>query len=69
MKKEACKKCFAEGLRQYPYGIKFYYQGSEKWDESIPCSGSDAEAGCVGCGWYDLLKWKEELNKKINGEG
>ena len=69
MKKEACKKCFAEGKRGYPYGIKFYYHGSEKWDESIPTTGSEAEAGCVGCGWYDLLKWKEELNKKINGEG
>lgn len=68
MKKEACKKCFAEGIRQYPYGIKFYYQGTDKWAENIPQSGSEAESGCVGCGWYDLLKWKEELNKKINGE-
>lgn len=68
MKKEACKKCFAEHIRQYPYGIKFYYQGAERWDDSIPYTGRGAEAGCVGCGWYDLLKWKEELNNKINGE-
>lgn len=66
LKKEACKKCFAEGRRQYPYGIKFYYQGEELWDEKIPRQGAEAEAGCVGCGWYDILKWKEELNKKLN---
>ena len=68
MKKEACKKCYASDIRQYPYGIKFFYYGEEKWNESIPKDGPEAEKGCVGCGWYDLIKWKEEMNKKINGE-
>ncbi len=68
LKKEACKKCFSENKRQFPYGIKFYYQGGEDWDEAIPKQGPGAEAGCVGCGWYDLLKWKEALNKELNNK-
>jgi hypothetical protein len=66
MKKEACKKCRATNMRQYPYGIKYFYYGNEKWDESIPKSGIDARNGCVGCGWYDLLQWKKSLNERIS---
>lgn len=65
LKKEACKKCFSEGKRQFPYGIKFYYEGGEMWDAQYPKQGPQAEAGCIGCGWYDLLKWKEALNKEL----
>lgn len=66
MKKEACKKCKATGIRQYPYGIKYFYKGSEKWDENTPKSGIEAKNGCIGCGWYDLLQWKKSLNEKIS---
>lgn len=67
-KREACKKCFNENKRQYPFGIKFFYEGSEFWDENIEKTGPNAEQGCVGCGWYDIQKWREELNKKIKDE-
>lgn len=67
-KREACKKCFSSGKRQYPFGIKFYYEGEEKWNESIPTVGLAAKEGCKGCGWYDIQKWRKELNKKIKDE-
>lgn len=67
MKKEAYKLCYRTNKRQYPYGIKYYYSGSENWDPSIPKNGSEAEKGCFGCGWYDLITWRESLNKKIAG--
>lgn len=54
--------------RGYPFGVKFYYAGSEDWDSNIPEKGKEAEKGCVGCGWYDLLKWKEELNLFIRSK-
>lgn len=64
-KREACRKCFQTGQRGVIYGIPFYYEGSAQWDESIPKVGKAAEEGCVGCPWYDIAKWREELNKKI----
>lgn len=47
------------------FGIPFYYEGNENWDESIPKTGKDAEKGCVGCPWYDIKKWREELIKTL----
>lgn len=65
-KREVCRNCVQTGKRGYPYGINFFYEGNENWDNNIPKRGKNAEKGCVGCGWYDLKKWKEELNKKIS---
>jgi len=65
-KREVCRACFQSNKRSYPFGIKFYYKGTENWETSIPKKGSNAEDGCIGCGWYDLAKWREELNKIIN---
>lgn len=65
-KREACRNCSQKNKRPYPYGIKFYYQGNEDWDENIPKRSKAAEKGCIGCGWYDLKKWKDELNKLID---
>ena len=62
-KREACRNCYQTGKRGYPFGIKYYYQGTEEWDNSIPKRGKEAEKGCVGCGWYDLASWKNALNK------
>lgn len=67
-KKNSCSECLRTGKRGYPFGIKYYYAGTENWDVSIPQKGKDAEKGCVGCGWYDMLKWREELNKVINNK-
>lgn len=65
-KREVCRKCYQTGKRGYPHGIKFFYEGSENWGENIPKKGKKAERGCIGCGWYDLQRWREELNKKTN---
>lgn len=65
-KQRHCATCITSKKRGYPYGIKYYYSGGEDWDAKYPEHGADAEKGCVGCGWYDLLKWKEALNKELN---
>ena len=64
-KREVCRKCYQTGIRGTPYNIKYYYSGDEKWPKDIPKKGKEAEKGCIGCGWYDLEKWKKELNKFI----
>lgn len=64
-KREACRTCYQTGKRGIIYGIKFYYKGNENWGKGIPKRGRGAEQGCVGCGWYDIEKWREELNKTL----
>lgn len=64
-KREMCRGCKQTGLRPYPFGIKFYYAGGERWDDSIPRKGKAAEAGCVGCGWYDMAEWRKQLMRKL----
>ena len=60
-KREVCRTCFQTGKRGYPFGIKYYYAGSEDWDPGIPAKGKKAECGCVGCGWYDVAEWRRQL--------
>ena len=64
-KREICRRCYQTGKRGVIFGIPFYYEGNENWDESIPKTGKDAEKGCVGCPWYDIKKWREELIKTL----
>lgn len=65
-KREVCRRCFQEKQRGFPFGIKFYYHGTEDWPEGIPARGKDAEQGCLGCGWYDMERWRQTLNQAIN---
>ena len=62
LKSRACEVCCKTGQRGTPFGIRFFYEGGETWPEAVAVSGSGAEKGCVGCGWYDFAKWREELN-------
>jgi hypothetical protein len=64
-KREVCRKCFQTGKRGTLFGIKYFYEGNDNWDANIPKVGKAAEQGCIGCGWYDIEKWREELNKLI----
>lgn len=64
-KREVCRNCYQTGKRGIIYGIPFFYEGTENWDESIPKSGKEAEKGCVGCAWYDIEKWRQELIKQL----
>ena len=64
-KREVCRGCYQTGERGILYGIPFFYKGSKQWDQNIPRQGKKAESGCVGCGWYDLEKWRQELKNKL----
>lgn len=64
-KREVCRTCFQTRKRGYPFGIKYYYAGSEDWDPSIPAKGKTAERGCVGCGWYDMAEWRRQVLIKL----
>ncbi|MDC1262223.1 hypothetical protein N8Z72_05950 [Polaribacter sp.] len=64
-KREVCRKCFQTGERGKLYGINFFYEGNEKWNADIPKMGKEAEKGCIGCGWYDIQKWRESINGLI----
>lgn len=65
-KREICRKCFQNGIRGTIYGIKYFYKGTEEWDNEIPVKGKAAEKGCEGCPWYDIEKWRKMLNKEIS---
>lgn len=61
-KSRYCDRCVSEGLRGDFMGITWFYEGTQYWQGK---NKSD-EYGCVGCPWYDLEKWKNELSKKLN---
>lgn len=67
-KREACRACYQSGNRGYPLGIKFFYTGIAQWPDKVPKRGKKAEAGCDGCGWYDLEKWRQCLIKRAGSK-
>lgn len=60
-KREVCRNCVQTRRRGVPFGIPFFHQGGPEWPADIPERGKAAEAGCVGCGWYDLQEWRQAL--------
>lgn len=64
-KREMCRRCYDTGERSYPFAIPFFYKGDASWPSEVPTSGKSAEAGCLGCGWYDLEKWRQEILKQL----
>lgn len=65
-KREICRHCFQTGERGILYGIIFFYKGGPHWPSSTPRIGISAENGCIGCGWYDIQEWREQLNKLLS---
>ena len=63
-KREVCRTCYQSGNRGKMFGINFFYHGTELWDATIPKKGKAAEKGCIGCGWYDIQKWRLALESK-----
>lgn len=61
LKSRYCDKCVKENIRGDFMGIKWYYKGNHKWEG---LNKSD-ENGCVGCPWYDINKWREELHNSL----
>jgi hypothetical protein len=65
-KRESNRKTFQTGDRGTIYGIKYYYQGDERWPSGVPKTGNDAEKGWIGSPWYDISAWRNSLNKKLD---
>jgi len=68
LKSKVCELCKETGKRGTPFGINYWYEGGEDWDESIPVQGFNTEKGCHGCGWYNFHEWRVSLNQKLNSE-
>jgi hypothetical protein len=54
LKDRSCGSCRATNIRPPFLEISFWYEGNEVYLDS-----------CVGCGWYDSVKWREMLNMKV----
>jgi len=67
-KREACRKCFQTSERPTLFGINFYSRGDAAWPKDVATRGKAAEAGCMGCGWYDIEQWRSSLNEKLEGD-
>ena len=65
LKSRACESCIKTGVRGCLMGIKYFYEGTEKWPEDCPETGEEAKEGCKGCAWYDVNKWRESLNQHL----
>jgi hypothetical protein len=64
-KREICRNCYQTGKRGMIYGIPYFYRGSINWEKNIPQRGKEAEKGCIGCAWYDVECWRQELIKRL----
>ncbi len=60
-KSRQCDRCVTDGNRGDFFGIRWYFEGSEKWEKAR----KDDEKGCIGCPWHDLAEWKKRLMDKL----
>lgn len=67
-KREACRKCFQTSERPTLFGINFFAEGNKSWPKELPLRGKAAEAGCRGCGWYDISEWRNSLNSRLDSD-
>lgn len=61
IKQIQCMRCVNFGKRGDFCGIKWYYAGTEHWDKA-----ANDKTGCIGCCWYDIKTWKEELMERLH---
>lgn len=64
LKSRSCENCIKTRKRGTPLGIKFWYEGTEDWTCEHD-KGTEAEKGCIGCGWYNFEAWRNALNQKL----
>ena len=57
LKDRACGHCKLCNERPPFLDIPFWYSGDSSY-----------KGTCVGCGWYDGVKWRKELTKLLNGK-
>ena len=55
LKDRACTSCINNNIRPSFFEINYWYTGSDEYLGS-----------CEGCGWFDGVLWRNELNKKIS---
>lgn len=55
LKDRMCDKCKTTGIRPPFFEINYWYVGDCHY-----------RGTCEGCGWYDGIKWREEINKVIS---
>ena len=65
-KREVCRTCFQTDKRGILYGVQYFYAGDENWPVNVSKIGSNAEQGCIGCGWYDVAEWRKNWNNLLN---
>lgn len=58
----------AAGLNKRGYKVLMIDSDGPEWDPNIPTKGKEAEAGCIGCPWYDIERWRKEVIKKLEEE-
>lgn len=64
LKSRECDRCVSEGIRGQFMGIRWYYSGNGNWR-----GAKDDEKGCIGCPWYDVSRWKEQLSIALKKSG
>ncbi|MDZ7746680.1 MAG: hypothetical protein U5K28_09300 [Halobacteriales archaeon] len=57
LKSRKCEQCVETGERPPFYGIDFYYEGGEEYEEAV---------GCEGCGWYNPHEWRDAVNEILD---
>ena len=57
LKDRMCDKCKKNDIRPPFFGMSFWYSGDEEY-----------RGTCFGCGWYDGVKWREEVNKILKDQ-
>ena len=70
LKSRACESCVNTGRRPPFIGVEYWYDARGRdWPREAPETGERAKTGCTGCGWYDVLAWKQNLGYDIEGSG
>ena len=55
LKDRACDKCKKTNIRPPFLEVSFWYDGD-----------SNYRGSCIGCGWYDGVRWRAEINAVLN---
>ena len=54
LKDRMCGRCKETNIRPPFLGISYWYDGDQRYVNT-----------CVGCGWYDGIRWRAEINRNL----
>ena len=60
-KSRECDSCVKNNVRGTFFGIEWYYTG----DRNYIKDENDIEKSCIGCPWYDVIEWKNQVFKRL----